>query len=306
MTTKTVLVTGASGFIAPYLIKALVVKDCATKVVGIYRNENNHPTEVLENVKYRQCDLADMDSVNELFLEFSFDVVIHVAAALGPLNDPCFSIIASRDNIQAHANLINASKNAKCKRFIYFSTISVYTYPSPRKEGYREDDIIRPNTVYGWSKYAAEELLRIETESSDMMKGVSLRIAGAHGYGRHGGIIYNMLQNSLYGKDIILTEPNSCFRLAFIEDAVDALLLILNHKLPDRYCCYNVAGEDLLTLSEWGNKVLTAAGKEGNFTFNDTGKQRNEFMDISRIKEEVGFQPRPLINKLDNYLSKLR
>jgi len=306
MMPRVVLVTGASGFIAPYLIKALIAKDTVTEVVGLYRNENNHTPKVLEDVQYRRCDLADMDSVNELFLEFSFDTVIHVAAALGPLNHPSFSIIASRDNIQAHANLINAAKNAKCERFIYFSTISVYTYPPLRKEGYLEDDIIRPNTVYGWSKYAAEELLRIETESSNAMNGVSLRIAGAHGYGRHGGVIYRMLKNTLHGKDIILSEPNSYFRFAFIEDIVDALLLILDHKLPDQYCCYNVAGEDLLTLLEWGNKILTVVGKEGNFIFNSAGKQRNEFMDISRIKEGVGFQPRPLIDKLDNYLSKLR
>jgi len=305
MTIRRVLVTGANGFIAPYLIKAIVSNDTAIEVVGIYRNKNNTPV-LFDNVKYRCCDLADVDAVNELFLEFSFDAVVHAAAALGPLDSSDFSIIASRDNIQAHVNLVNTAKNAGCHKFIYCSTISVYTHPPLRKEGYSENDLVRPNTVYGWSKYAAEEFLRIETELSKTMQGVSLRIAGAHGYGRNSGVIYSMLHNSIYGKKIILNEPSSCFRFSFIEDIVDAVLLVTERALPKQYCCYNVAGGDSLTLLEWSNKVLISVGTKGDIIINDSEKQRNEVMDISHFQEEMGFRPRPLMEKLNNYTDFLK
>jgi|APSaa5957512535_1039671.scaffolds.fasta_scaffold09015_5 nucleoside-diphosphate-sugar epimerase len=306
MTTRRILVTGSSGFIAPYLIKALSANDIAIEVIGLYRDKNNYEPVVLENVQYRQCDLSDDNAVNKLFMEFIFDVVIHVAAALGPLNDSSFSKVATRDNIQAHANLISAAKNARCQRFIYCSTISVYTHPPSGKDGYRENDLVRPNTIYGWSKYAAEELLRIETELSKTMQGVSLRIAGAHGYGRNSGVIYSMLHNSIYGKKIILNEPSSCFRFSFIEDIVDAVLLVTERALPKQYCCYNVAGGDSLTLLEWSNKVLISVGTKGDIIINDSEKQRNEVMDISHFQEEMGFRPRPLMEKLNNYTDFLK
>ena len=160
---KTVLITGVNGEIGHGLVKKLSGEDYKIIALDISTPDENVSANVF---KFVSGDILDTALLENLFQEYKFDVVFHLAAML--------STSAERDPVKAHhvntdgsINLLSiAEKYARLSEksimFIFPSSIAVYGMPNleiKSKAGkVKEEEYNLPATMYGCNKLYIEML----------------------------------------------------------------------------------------------------------------------------------------------------
>ena len=298
-----ILVTGASGFVGARLTADFA--QSGHDVVGIWHeNKSRLPVTLPANLTYQQIDLADTAAVSELMREVGrLDGVVHTAAVLDSRLDPNYLNQAGRVNVLAQANLITAAQANACPRFVFTSTIGVYGGHGAPEGGYREEDTA-PTTYYGWCKRAAEQLSDVASLEG-RLTAVSLRLAGVHGLGRSRGALYAMTRAALDGKPITVTEPESHFRWAFIDDVSRAVQLSLDSTLETGHHVLNIASADVFSLGDLAQRIKQLAGSDSSIEAKSGAQSRCEVMNVERARSLLGFEPTSLDIFLPGYIDAL-
>lgn len=148
---KNILVTGGAGFLGAHLVNRLIdsykviIVDTLKSVGGIsYVN----PQAVLLNY-----DICDKDSYKELN-KYEFEAIYHLAAQSAgepSYDDPKYDILTNSYGTQL---LTKYCFEKGIKRFIHTSTVAIYG--DSTGEGFKEDDLISPDSIYDVSKYSGE------------------------------------------------------------------------------------------------------------------------------------------------------
>lgn len=168
---KIILVTGASGFIGRAVCRCLRGK---FKVIAIVKENANHALEADELVR---CDITDIKRLNQIFGQYSPDVVVHCAgiahqSVLNPLDEEEYIRVNSLGTeILATA----AVQNSPDIHFIFLSSVSVYGEDS--KDVIFETDTCFPSSYYAKSKIAAEKCLRRLHDDGKLQRIDVLRLA---------------------------------------------------------------------------------------------------------------------------------
>lgn len=140
-----ILVTGASGMIGSYLIKALL--DARYEVVGIDRKEGKDERE-----KIIVADLGDADVLKKIVEENKVDRVIHLAALAHIAGETDLSWKRYYHvNVECSKNVFEAAGD---RPVLLISTVDVYGFVKGMVNGETE---LKPVTVYGKSKAMAEK-----------------------------------------------------------------------------------------------------------------------------------------------------
>lgn len=145
-----ILVTGAGGFVGANV--AFALSDNKIDCLGIDLNQGG----LEKGIHFIKCDILDEDHLDKIFK--GVDIVVHMAVSdrRTSLTNPKLNV---RVNINGTLNILEAAVKHGIKKIIYLSASSVYGTPkySPVKEDHPKD----PTTVYGVSKFAGEELIRV-------------------------------------------------------------------------------------------------------------------------------------------------
>jgi len=166
---KTILVTGAAGFIGSHLAEHLLHR--GDRVVGLDNLNNAYDPArkranlaEVENAAHRmgqwefvKGDIRDAALLERLFGENAFDAVVHLAAMTGvapSIEDPH---LYYEVNLLGTLNLLNAAKQQLVENFVFASTSSVYG-DTPAVPFVETDPCDRPLAPYPASKRAAEML----------------------------------------------------------------------------------------------------------------------------------------------------
>lgn len=176
---RKVLITGAAGFIGSNLAEHLHLQ--GFNVVGCdlynYRNpffdvgdthhlrlqklrcDRIHHFLNRHQIEYHSVDLADHDSVFNLFHRTQPDVVVHLAAQAGVRNSVKAPMDFVKSNLNGFANVLDACKKWDIKEFLYASSSSVYgaRVDAPFDENDRCDE---PESFYAATKMANELMAR--------------------------------------------------------------------------------------------------------------------------------------------------
>lgn len=283
---RRVLVTGASGFIGGHVARVLAARrDVAITAVG-----GRTAPDVTGASSCRSGDLADPGFIRTLFAEVGFDAVIHAAAQVSKQLDAAVVPELFRANVLATANLAAAAARFGCQRFIYCSSISVYGSRCGNAAEIDESLVPAPDTPYGWSKLAGEQAA---FAASGAMAVAALRLAGVHGIGRPSGAVYAMLKAAMAGEALTVSEPDSRFRFAFVDDVAAAISRLLELE-PAPTGTYNVAGAVALTLREMAEQICTLTRSSSRIEFaRDAPRPRSELLSCVRLQTAIGFQPAP-------------
>lgn len=173
-----VLVTGGAGYIGSHTCVELIR---AAHEVHVIDSLYNGHAEALVRVRrmgnrelgFSECDVRDADALDEVFVAFKPEVVIHFAglkAVAESVTDPARYYDV---NVGGTAVLLGAMERAGCEKIVFSSSATVYG--EPEYLPYDEAHPTRPINPYGRTKLAAENLLRDWSSANGSRRAVALR-----------------------------------------------------------------------------------------------------------------------------------
>jgi len=151
---KNILVIGAAGQIGSELVPYLRNIYGNTAVVAAYRS-TPLPLEIMEGGPCENMDALEINRMHEVVKKYKIDSIINLVAVLsakGEANPP----LAWKINMDSHINALEIMKEVKGAVFTP-SSIGAFG-PTTPMDNTPQDTLMRPTTVYGISKVAAELL----------------------------------------------------------------------------------------------------------------------------------------------------
>ena len=255
---KTVLVTGAAGFIGASLVKALLENGDCLRLIGLdnvndyydpaikeYRIalleklSKEHPTSSFELVR---GNLADRALIEDLFEKEKFDVVVNLAAQAGvrySITNPDAYIEA---NIIGFYNILEACRRYPVEHLVYASSSSVYG--SNKKVPYSTDDKVdNPVSLYAATK-KSNELMAHAYAKLYNIPSTGLRFFTVYGpAGRPDMAYFGFTNKLLKGETIEIFNYGNCKRdFTYVDDIVEGIYRIMQ-AAPEKK-----AGEDGLPI----------------------------------------------------------
>lgn len=286
----TVLVTGAGGFIASYLIPELI-DDGATVIGFDIAPQPSQLDGYGPALQWVRGDLGSSEDLYRLFLQYRPTHVVHLASILA---GPCEAnpIRGYKINFMSTAALLDASLQVGVQRFVMTSSISVFG--KDVSEPVADDAMKNPATVYGQTKLASEHLMRSYRDKHGLSVG-AVRFPWVFGPGRERGItaLYSskLLDAVARREPIRIDNPDETGDWLYVKDASRALRLLLSTK-DNEQVAYNIMG-GVYSIREV-MEVAAAIRPEAQIAFAESSGPASPYpssYDDSRAKEELGWSP---------------
>ena len=244
---KTVLVTGAAGFIGSNLVKRLFHDVKNIKVIGIDSITDYYDV----NIKYErlkslsasplkgegrnqewffiQGDIADKALVDRVLNEYNPNVVVNLAAQAGvrySITNPDAYI---QSNLIGFYNILEACRHHEVEHLVYASSSSVYG--SNKKVPYSTDDKVdNPVSLYAATK-KSNELMAHAYSKLYNIPSTGLRFFTVYGPAGRPDMAYFAFTNKLVkGETIKIFNYGNCKRdFTYIDDIVEGVVRIMQH-----------------------------------------------------------------------------
>lgn len=280
LNTKTILITGASGFIGSNLVKRLCTKYKNIKVIGLDTNSNNKLKEyrlsilnTFSNFKFINCSVSDKDLLYKTFKENKPDIVVNLAGKAGYQNSN--SDIYIENNVIGFYNILEASKDNDIKHILYASSASVYG--DSNKLPFKEEDETNPIDMYGVSK-KNNELMAHTYSKTYNIKTTGLRLFSVYGpMGNENMTYYEFTKRILNNEKISIYNNGNIKRdFIYIDDVIDMIIKMIEEPTKDIYEIYNIGNSITTSLKD----LIEIISKELNIKFNNI-----EFIDKKVIPE---------------------
>ncbi|MCZ8373408.1 GDP-mannose 4,6-dehydratase [Phocaeicola sp. KGMB11183] len=329
LTGKTVLITGAAGFIGSNLSQSLLSKITNIKVVGIdnmndyydvkIKEERLKKLQQLDNFIFIQGDISDKIIIENIFKKFNPEIVVNLAAQAGvrySISNPD-AYIAS--NLIGFYNILEACRHSYdngekgVEHLIYASSSSVYG--SNTKIPYSTDDKVdNPVSLYAATK-KSNELMAHAYSKLYNIPSTGLRFFTVYGpAGRPDMAYFGFTDKLVAGKTIQIFNYGNCKRdFTYIDDIVEGIIRIIQHA-PERqkgtdglpvppYKVYNIGNnqpENLLDFVNILQEELVTAGvlpKEYDFDAHkelvpmQPGDVPVTYADTTPLEKDFGFKP---------------
>ncbi|MFH0920147.1 MAG: NAD-dependent epimerase [Fibrobacterota bacterium] len=305
MSKKTVLVTGAAGFIGFHTSRRLLARGEA--VIGIDNlNEYYDPTlkqarlNILSenpNFTFTKVEIADEVAVAAIFKENAFDRVIHLAAQAGVR----YSITHPRVYLMANEvgffNMIQNAKERGIANFVYASSSSVYGNNTKIPFSV-SDPVDHPISLYAATKKSNE--LTAHTYSHLFgLNTTGLRFFTVYGpYGRPDMALFLFTKAILEGRPIDVYNHGKMKRdFTYVDDIVDGILGSLD--TPHRYEVFNLGNHNTVELLYFIECIEKELGKKAqkNLLPMQAGDVPATWADIEHTKAKIAFEPKVRIEE---------
>lgn len=301
---RTILVTGAAGFIGSNFVRMLVNRGEDVKLVAFdkltYAGNLENLQDLLKKSKHLvfvKGDICDQATVEKVWDEHGITEVVHFAAE----SHVDRSILSSgpfiHTNVVGTQILLDVAKAKKVGKFLQVSTDEVYgTLPYDQKEVmFTETTPLEPNSPYSASKAAGDCLVRSYFHTHHMPV-LTTRCSNNYGpYHFPEKLIPLFVTNLMEGKKVPLYGDGLNIRdWLYVEDHCDAIWTVLNKGRFGEV--YNIGGNNEIT-----NRVITETilremncpwDQHVTYVQDRAGHDRRYAIDASKIKNELGWTPK--------------
>ena len=290
-----ILVTGCTGFIGSHLCELLLKQH---KIVIGIDNINDYYSQSLKYINVRvlksypnftfiQEDIID----TTVFEKYTFDVVYHMASLAGVRYSIEHPKLYVKNNIEGFIHLLENCVKYNIKTIVYASSSSVYGLN--KKLPFSEsDDINTCNSPYAASKKCMEVFANTYNRLYNINT-IGLRFFTVYGpRGRPDMAIDKFLTKIKIGIPIDKYGDGTSMRdYTYVSDIVNGIYLS-SKMTGDKV--YNLGNSSPITLNELIKKCEEVVGKKAiiNQLPNQKGDVPNTYADISKSKEELGWEPK--------------
>ena len=323
MEKRTILITGAAGFIGANLAKE-IIKTTNDKVIGL-DNMNDYYDVSLKEYRLGEIEalggdftfvrgsIADRDLVEGLFEQYGFNVVVNLAAQAGVRYSITNPDVYMESNIIGFYNILQACRHHPVEHLVYASSSSVYG--SNKKVPYSTDDKVdNPVSLYAATKKSNELLAHAYSKLYDIPS-TGLRFFTVYGPAGRPDMAYFSFTNKLIkGNTIEIFNYGNCKRdFTYVDDIVKGISLVMD-KAPQKktgedglpippYKVYNIGNnhpENLLDFVQILSQELVAAGvlpQDYDFESHkklvpmQPGDVPITYADVSALEHDFGFKP---------------
>jgi len=220
---KKILVTGSTGFVGSNLLRRLV-NDGGNEIHVFIRKSSNlwRIQDIIDNVNVHVTDLKERNMVQQEVSKIRPDLVFHCATyGAYPSQKDNVEIITT--DFIGTVNLLDACIEQGFGVFINVGSSSEYGL---KDREMNETDFPDPINTYGVAKLASTYYCRMSAMKYQLPI-VTLRIFSAYGYyEERSRLIPYLVTSMLTDKKINLASPNAVRDYVFIEDIIDAFLLV--------------------------------------------------------------------------------
>lgn len=325
---KTILVTGAAGFIGSNLVKRLFNDAKNIKVIGIDSITDYYDV----NIKYERLkeiealgkdwtfvhdSIANKEAVEEIFSKNKISVVVNLAAQAGVRYSIMNPDAYIKSNLIGFYNILEACRHHEVEHLVYASSSSVYG--SNKKVPYSTDDKVdNPVSLYAATK-KSNELMAHAYSKLYNIPSTGLRFFTVYGPAGRPDMAYFGFTNKLVnGETIKIFNYGNCKRdFTYIDDIVEGIVRVMQHA-PEKqngedglpippYKIYNIGNShpenllDFVTILQ--EELVRASVLPEDYDFEahkelvpmQPGDVPVTYADTTPLEEDFGYRPDTLL-----------
>ncbi len=294
------LVTGGAGFIGSHIVMRLVQDGAVVRVVdNLSTGQIQRLDRLRSAIELVQGDLAD-EAVAKSVVD-GMDFVVHQAAVPSvqrSLSDP---LGTNQANVVGTLNLLESSRRAGIRRFVYASSSSAYgdTEVLPK----HEDMPPNPMSPYALQKFVGERYCKLYYELYGL-ETVGLRYFNVFGPGQdphseYSAVIPRFINYLLGNRPITIFGDGEQSRdFTFVENVVEANLLALGALNAAGKMC-NIGCGERITLNQLVAHLEEELGLKAQVTHlpPKLGDVRHSLANIDRARAILNYQPRVMVQE---------
>lgn len=317
---KTILVTGAAGFIGSFLCKQLLETVNGAKIIGLDSITDYYDVSLKEerlamlknlnkDFTFIKGDISDRKTVDSVFAEYKPSVVVNLAAQAGVRYSITNPEAYIQSNMIGFFNILEACRatmksDNPVEHLVYASSSSVYG--SNKKVPYStEDKVDNPVSLYAATK-KSNELFAHAYSKLYKIPSTGLRFFTVYGpMGRPDMAYFKFTNKLVKGEPIQIYNMGDMYRdFTYVDDIVTGIVNVMQ-KTPAEtedgapYKVYNIGNNKPSSLMNFVEILENCLIKEG--IISEPGKKEllpmqpgdvyQTYADVSELERDFGFKP---------------
>ena len=320
---KTVLVTGAAGFIGANLVKRLLADVPTITIIGIDNMNDYYDVGLKEyrlqglkesdNFVFVKGNIADKILIQSIFEKYKPSVVVNLAAQAGVRYSITNPDAYVESNLVGFFNILEACRNYPVEHLVYASSSSVYG--SNKKVPYSTDDKVdNPVSLYAATK-KSNELMAHAYSKLYNIPSTGLRFFTVYGpAGRPDMAYFGFTDKLRNGETIKIFNYGNCKRdFTYVDDIVEGVIRVM-HGAPEKkngedglpippYAIYNIGNNQPENLLDFVNilqeELIRAGVLPQDYDFEahkelvpmQPGDVPITYADTDALERDYGFKP---------------
>ena len=287
------IITGGAGFIGSNLTDHLVgighkVIVLDNFVSGKKSNLSHHKKK---DVKIIKIDISKSKNLDKHFS--GVDYVFHLAGLAEIIPSIKNPKKYFTNNVLGTLNVVEASKKAKIKKFIYAASSSCYG--TPKSFPTSETNKIDLKHPYAVTKFIGEEIV-MNYASSFNMPNISFRFFNVYGprlntSGQYSAVIGNFLQQTKKNKPLTIVGDGKQTRdFIHVDDLANAFIKVIKSKSANKI--YNLGSGKRTSI----NTIAKIFNGKKKFIPTRRGEPKHSLANISKLKNDINWRPKTSIN----------
>ena len=231
---------------------------------------------------------GDTRCLKNLIKDNGIKAIFHLAAQIPDGNSPKNPSIYFETNVRGTLNLLDTAYQNGVEKFIYASSMSVYSEP-PCYLPVDEEHPTKPVASYGASKMSGEFYCNLYAKVLDI---AILRYSATYGpRDRKSSLMLTFCRQALKNEPVtIYGDGTQSSDFVYIDDTVRGTLLVWDNNKSG---IYNIGSGEETSVKRLAERIIYITGSDSEIVFvkKDTDRPFRFYLDISKSRKELSYSP---------------